>query len=203
MNVTYDSSCVQALVEENQDLRRQLSLSRQTQEELAKRNNVYQKTIKSLVGNIVCMLSLPHVKHFSCVVASFELLRLAGLLMLLCEHSLLHTLFDESMCALFFWLGVLYAIITYLSSPARGSELLRVVCSIQGSTFCYMYVLLCPLQLMKLQEQGQIQDLHEPVIKVCTCSIMAVNGAYAPRIEKYTCILQYCQSLLFSTCSTC
>ncbi len=31
------------------DLRRQLELARQTEEELAKRNNVYQKTIKSLV----------------------------------------------------------------------------------------------------------------------------------------------------------
>ncbi len=38
------------LVDENNDLRRQLELSKQTEEELAKRNNVYQKTIKSLVG---------------------------------------------------------------------------------------------------------------------------------------------------------
>jgi hypothetical protein len=37
------------LLEENQDLRQQLALSRQTQEELARRNTVYQKTIKSLV----------------------------------------------------------------------------------------------------------------------------------------------------------
>lgn len=37
------------LVEENHNLRRQLELSKQTEEELAKRNNVYQKTIKSLV----------------------------------------------------------------------------------------------------------------------------------------------------------
>eukprot|EP00798_Chlamydomonas_sp_ICE-L_P009811 gene9811-7699_t len=36
------------LVDENRDLRRQLELSKQTEEELAKRNNVYQKTIKSL-----------------------------------------------------------------------------------------------------------------------------------------------------------
>ncbi len=38
------------LLEENQDLRQQLALSKQTQEELARRNNVYQKTIKSLVS---------------------------------------------------------------------------------------------------------------------------------------------------------
>jgi|AntDeeMinimDraft_5_1070356.scaffolds.fasta_scaffold117340_1 predicted metal-dependent phosphotriesterase family hydrolase len=41
---------VQVLVDENADLRRQLGLSKQTEEELARRNNVYQRTIKSLVG---------------------------------------------------------------------------------------------------------------------------------------------------------
>mmetsp|Transcript_5179 Transcript_5179/g.11289 ORF Transcript_5179/g.11289 Transcript_5179/m.11289 type:complete len:601 (-) Transcript_5179:161-1963(-) len=40
------------LVEENGDLRRQLELSKQTEEELAKRNNVYQKTIKSLLTKL-------------------------------------------------------------------------------------------------------------------------------------------------------
>lgn len=34
------------------DLRRQLDLSKQTEEELAKRNNVYQKTIKSLLTKL-------------------------------------------------------------------------------------------------------------------------------------------------------
>eukprot|EP00983_Pelagomonas_calceolata_P065334 1148544-Pelagomonas_calceolata.AAC.5 len=38
------------LVDENGDLRRQLGLSKQTEEELARRNNVYQRTIKSLVS---------------------------------------------------------------------------------------------------------------------------------------------------------
>jgi len=37
-------------VDENADLRRQLGLSKQTEEELARRNNVYQRTIKGLVG---------------------------------------------------------------------------------------------------------------------------------------------------------
>jgi chromosome segregation ATPase len=40
------------LTDENGDLRRQLSLSKQTEEELAKRNNVYQKTIKSLLTKL-------------------------------------------------------------------------------------------------------------------------------------------------------
>lgn len=42
----------QTVMEENSDLRRQLELSRQTEEELAKRNNVYQKTIKSLLTKL-------------------------------------------------------------------------------------------------------------------------------------------------------
>eukprot|EP00955_Chlamydomonas_euryale_P096924 365042-Chlamydomonas_euryale.AAC.29 len=40
------------LGEENSDLRRQLALSKQTEQELAKRNNVYQKTIKSLLTKL-------------------------------------------------------------------------------------------------------------------------------------------------------
>ena len=36
-------------MEENAELRRQLELSKQTEEELARRNNLYQKTIKTLV----------------------------------------------------------------------------------------------------------------------------------------------------------
>ncbi|MEW5319047.1 MAG: hypothetical protein WDW38_010223 [Sanguina aurantia] len=40
------------LVEENHNLRRQLGLSKQTEEELARRNNVYQKTIKSLLTKL-------------------------------------------------------------------------------------------------------------------------------------------------------
>jgi hypothetical protein len=44
------SSFLQVLTEENSDLRRQISLSKQTEQELARRNNVYQKTIKSLVS---------------------------------------------------------------------------------------------------------------------------------------------------------
>ncbi|KAJ9513779.1 hypothetical protein QJQ45_015532 [Haematococcus lacustris] len=38
------------LMEENSELRRQIALSKQTEQELARRNNAYQKTIKSLVG---------------------------------------------------------------------------------------------------------------------------------------------------------
>jgi len=40
------------LVDENGDLRRQLGLSKQTEEELARRNNVYQRTIKSLLSKL-------------------------------------------------------------------------------------------------------------------------------------------------------
>lgn len=40
------------LLEENADLRRQLELSKQTEEELAKRNHVYQKTIKTLLTKL-------------------------------------------------------------------------------------------------------------------------------------------------------
>ena len=55
----YRTACslklTQVLVEENSDLRRQLSLGKQTEEELARRNNVYQKTIKSLVrSGVMC-----------------------------------------------------------------------------------------------------------------------------------------------------
>lgn len=38
------------LVEENAELRRQIELSKQTESELAKRNGLYQKTIKTLVS---------------------------------------------------------------------------------------------------------------------------------------------------------
>ncbi|GFH23242.1 uncharacterized protein HaLaN_20829, partial [Haematococcus lacustris] len=37
------------LMEENSELRRQIALSKQTEQELARRNNAYQKTIKSLL----------------------------------------------------------------------------------------------------------------------------------------------------------
>ncbi|EFJ51363.1 hypothetical protein VOLCADRAFT_103408 [Volvox carteri f. nagariensis] len=40
------------LTEENAELRRQLELSKQTEEELARRNNLYQKTIKTLLGKL-------------------------------------------------------------------------------------------------------------------------------------------------------
>eukprot|EP00201_Polytomella_parva_P013664 CAMPEP_0175066590 /NCGR_PEP_ID=MMETSP0052_2-20121109/16597_1 /TAXON_ID=51329 ORGANISM="Polytomella parva, Strain SAG 63-3" /NCGR_SAMPLE_ID=MMETSP0052_2 /ASSEMBLY_ACC=CAM_ASM_000194 /LENGTH=412 /DNA_ID=CAMNT_0016333317 /DNA_START=52 /DNA_END=1287 /DNA_ORIENTATION=- len=40
------------LLQENGDLRRQLELSSQTEEELAKRNNLYQKTIKTLLAKL-------------------------------------------------------------------------------------------------------------------------------------------------------
>lgn len=53
----------QVLMEENADLRRQLGLSKQTEEELAKRNNAYQKTIKSLVSARACMLAYSPGAH--------------------------------------------------------------------------------------------------------------------------------------------
>ncbi|KAG2488088.1 hypothetical protein HYH03_013391 [Edaphochlamys debaryana] len=40
------------LMEENAELRRQLELSKQTEEELARRNNLYQKTIKTLLSKL-------------------------------------------------------------------------------------------------------------------------------------------------------
>ncbi|GLC46586.1 hypothetical protein PLESTB_001618000 [Pleodorina starrii] len=40
------------LTEENAELRRQLELSKQTEEELARRNNLYQKTIKTLLSKL-------------------------------------------------------------------------------------------------------------------------------------------------------
>ncbi|KXZ48884.1 hypothetical protein GPECTOR_24g173 [Gonium pectorale] len=40
------------LTEENAELRRQLELSQQTEEELARRNNLYQKTIKTLLAKL-------------------------------------------------------------------------------------------------------------------------------------------------------
>ena len=41
----------QTLVDENMDMKRQMELARQTQEELSRRNFVYQKTIRTLVGS--------------------------------------------------------------------------------------------------------------------------------------------------------
>lgn len=59
IELTYQSRQTEKLMtknsvlgEENADLRRQLVLARQTEEELARRNSVYQKTIKSLLQKL-------------------------------------------------------------------------------------------------------------------------------------------------------
>ena len=54
----------QALLTEKAEFRRQAQLAEQTEQELARKSQVFQKTIKNLVSHLAC-LSCLHQRHAS------------------------------------------------------------------------------------------------------------------------------------------